>query len=669
MKEAVFKFIFICFSLLIPWCTSAGSYLLPKPQSVIWSRSSFVPKSVAVSGDFCVDEVIGLFSEWDVRIDRDAKKKVEIRSVSKIDGTKVNTDEAYRLVVDQERILIEAVTDRGAYWAIQTLRQLAVCKENRVSIKGCIIVDWPAFRIRGFMHDVGRGYIPVEELKQEITQLARYKINTFHWHLTENQAWRIESRLFPMLNDSSNFTRFPGKYYTLDEIRDLVAYCRKHRVWLLPEIDMPGHSAAFTRAFRHDMQSKEGMTILKLLMDEICEAFSGVPYMHIGTDEVAFTNPEFVPGMVEYIRKKGFQVFSWNPGWKYKKGEIDWIHMWSSRGKIHDGIPSIDSRLHYVNHYDAFADLVALFKSNIAEVPYGTFERPGVIMAFWNDKKVNSVQDILISNGFYPIMLTCAERAWFGGGEKYFYQSGTLLQREDKESFDAFSDFEDRMLWHKDKAFEGFPFAYVRQSQIHWRITDAFPNEGDLKKQFPPEEKLDTVYRYNGEIYRTRPAIGAAIYLRHVWGSLIPSFYENPLPNHTAYAYTWVYSPKRQTVGLWACTQNYGRSECDYPPPAGKWDYRESRIWVNNREVQPPVWTENRMERNLEIPMGNENFETRPPIPVTLEKGWNKVLLKLPVGNFTTPEVRLVKWMFTAVFVTLDGKNAAELIYSPEKRK
>ena len=85
---------------------------------------------------------------------------------------------------------------------------------------------------------------------------------------------------------------------------------------------MPGHSAAFVRTFRHDMQSPEGMKILKLLIDEVCETFD-VPYLHIGTDEVQFTNPDFVPEMVAYVRSKGKKVISWNPGWHYKPGEID----------------------------------------------------------------------------------------------------------------------------------------------------------------------------------------------------------------------------------------------------------------------------------------------------------------------------------------------------------
>jgi N-acetyl-beta-hexosaminidase len=76
------------------------------------------------------------------------------------------------------------------------------------------------------MQDVGRSYISMEELKREIEILSRFKINVFHWHLTENQAWRLESKIFPMLNDSVNTIRMPGKYYTLEEARDLVEICQ-----------------------------------------------------------------------------------------------------------------------------------------------------------------------------------------------------------------------------------------------------------------------------------------------------------------------------------------------------------------------------------------------------------------------------------------------------------
>ena len=135
------------------------------------------------------------------------------------------------------------------------------------------------------MHDVG-GYISPGGLKKEIAILSTYKINTFHWHLTEDLGWRLESKIYPQLNDSANFGRLPGKYYTIDEAKDIAAFCKAHQVLLIPEIDMPGHSAAFRKTFGCDMQSPEGMDILKQLIQEICtEIFPDLPYLHIGTDE------------------------------------------------------------------------------------------------------------------------------------------------------------------------------------------------------------------------------------------------------------------------------------------------------------------------------------------------------------------------------------------------
>lgn len=268
-------------------------------------------------------------------------------------------------------------------------------------------------------------------------------------------------------------------------------------------------------------------------------------------------------------------------------------------------------------------------------------------------------------------MLAFAERAWLGGGSEYYNKNGTNLPTDNNDSiFKDFVDFENRMLWHKSHIFTDEPFAYVRQTNVRWRITDAFPNNGDLTKSFPPETKIADTYSYNDSVYTSHDAVGAGIYLRHVWGNLVPAFYKDPKENHTAYAYTWVYSPKKQTVGLWASTQDYSRSETDLAPPQGKWDYRESRIFVNDTEIAPPVWENIHTRKSNEITLKNENFSARPPILVELNKGWNKVLLKLPIGKFSSPEVRLQKWMFTFVFVTPDGKNAVEgLVYSPDRKR
>ena len=596
---------------------------------------------------------------------------VTVRLVDAIPEAVVNPDEAYRLQITADSILMEATTEQGIYWARQTLNQLVASSDSN-SLPTLEITDWPAFRVRGFMHDMGRSFISVEELKKQITLLSQFKVNLFHWHLTENQGWRLESKRYPQLNDSSSFTRLAGEYYTIADAHEIATHCRSHNMLLIPEIDMPGHSAAFVRATGHDMQSPEGMKILKDLMEEICtEVFPDAPWIHIGTDEVQFTNPSFVPEMVAHIRGLGKKVISWNPGWDYSQGEIDATQLWSYRGKAQPGIPAIDSRFHYINHFDAFGDIVALYNSRIYDTDKGSDDIAGTILAIWNDRLLEDEEQIMLQNYFYPNILALAERAWLGGGSEYFNKKGVILPvDEEDESFRSFADFERRMLWHREHTFSGLPFPYVKQTDIRWHISDPFPNEGDLSAVFPPEKALSDSYQYNGATYGSHPAVGAGIYLRHVWGDIVPSFYDEPQENHTAYAWTYVWSPKKQGVGLWATTQDYSRSESDLPPPQGEWDYRQSRIFLNDEAIAPPRWENNHTERSNEITLKNENFTARSPQPVTLQKGWNKVLIKLPIAKFSTPEVRLQKWMFTFVFVTPDGSERVEgLVYSPEKKR
>lgn len=616
---------FLLFWLSVFWCMAGicanhPTSLLPLPQKYQFNGKKF-------SGELTVEE----------------------KYVSQIEGAKFQ-EEAYHLLITSKGILLEATTPKGMYWGKQTLEQLKFTKNKKTYLPQCEITDWPAFRIRGFMHDVGRSFIPVEELKREISLLSRYKINVFHWHLTENQAWRLESKKYPQLNAPENMEREKGKFYTLDEARQLVEFCKQHQVLLIPEIDMPGHSAAFVRTFKTDMQSEKGTQILKDIIDEVCATFD-VPYLHIGTDEVQFTNPDFVPMMVKYIRDKGKKVISYNPGWNYKPGEIDMMQLWSYRGKAQKGIPAIDCRFHYANHFDTYADLVAMFNSRIYNQTEGSDELAGCIVAFWNDRFIDNTPQLLAENNFYPYMLTLAERAWCGGGNSYFDGKGTLLWEDEPEQLAAFKEFEDRLLWQKKTWLKEVPFPYVRQTQSEWQITDAFPNGGDLNKVFPPEEQEDSVYQYEGKTYKTRKIIGNGIYLRHVWGTLVPGFYANPQENHTAYATRWIYSPKERKAKLALEFQNYSRSESDLAPRQGTWDYKCSRAWLNGQEIMPPVWENTNTERSNEITLKNENYMSRPAIDITLKKGWNKLMLKLPVGKFSSKETRLVKWMFTAAIL------------------
>ena len=595
----------------------------------------------------------------------------ENSNVFTIEGSindRISNPEGYILSITENGITIEAKDASGIYWALTTLQQL-IQKDDKgiASLPECRIVDFPAFPYRGVMIDAGRTFLSTHRLKRIIEEMSRMKLNVFHWHLTENQGWRLESKIFPQLNDSSNMTRDSGKFYTQDEARHILNWCKGLNVMLIPEIDMPGHSAAFKKTFGFDMQSPEGINVLKQLLDEALEVFEDCEYFHIGTDEVKFTNPDFVNEMVDYLRSKGKKVISWNPGFAYQPGEIDLLQLWSYRGKPLDGTKAVDSRFHYINHFDTYADIRALYRSKIYSETSATDQIRGAEIALWNDRYLNDEDEMISQNNLYPAMMALAERTWDGGGSEYFDSLGTNYAPKNSDDFKAFENFENRMLRYKNTYLSDLQIPYAKQSHVNWLITDAFPNNGDLTMTFPPENSpLQEEYDYNGIKYGSREATGAGIYLRHVWGDLVPSFYSDPQPNHTTYAMTRVYSPVRQKVGLQFETQNYSRSEPDLPAPPGKWDYRESKLWINGEEIRPPEWSSAHNVKDNEISLTNENMASRPPIPITLNEGWNEVLIKLPVGEFSTPETRLVKWMFTFNLTTPDGTEAAPgIVYQP----
>jgi hypothetical protein len=152
--------------------------------------------------------------------------------------------------------------------------------------------------------------------------------------------------------------------------------------------------------------------------------------------------------------------------------------------------------------------------------------------------------------------------------------------------------------------------------------------------------------------------------LRHTWGGIIPTHFPAPQTRTTAYAWTYIYSPIEQKAGAQIEFQNYGRSERDLAPEAGKWDRRGSRIWLNDKEIVAPAWKNSGKSIDNEQYLLDENFTARPPVAIELKKGWNKIFIKLP--NNPDGGVRLNKWMFTFVVTDCKGENALEnIIYSP----
>ncbi len=665
------------------------THLLPKPHVITETKGTpfALGRAVTITDETNSAALRKFFTENGCTI-TDGGAAVTVTMVNSIDGTHDYElagfdNEAYTLTVTGNAINITAVKPVGVIRAAQTLTQLAEGYTGTAAIETVEIKDWAAFKLRGYMHDVGRSFISIEELKKHIDLLSRFKVNCFHWHFTENQAWRLEIKGYPQLTADTSMTRFAGSYYTQAQCLEMDTYAKERGVVIIPEIDMPGHSQAFKRAMGYSMQTDQGVAVLKEVLDQVAEIFPSAPYIHIGADEEAIeytdsNGKDFLAIMIDHIQQElKKKVVVWNPirGVNIANTGADMTQMWSSNGSRVSGKANIDCRYNYTNHFDVFADVVGIYRSNIYYEQKGNAEVAGTISAYWNDRKTPTEEDIVKQNNMYANVIASAERAWIGGGKQYIESGGTMLPNSGEE-FDEFADWERRFLFHKANSLKNEPIPYVKQTNVRWRITDPFPNGGNSSTAFPPEEAgkststalLDESYTYNGTTYYTGMATGAGIYLRHTWGNnIIPTYYGSTNhSNATAYAWTYVYSPNEQTVGAQIEFQNYGRSEQDKAPDNGNWDRKGSDIWINGVRVEPPTWDNAGKGINNEVDLLNENFTAREPIAVTLKQGWNKVFIKLPYVGASN--VRLNKWMFTCVFTDTEGKNAVEgLIYSPNQ--
>jgi hexosaminidase len=217
----------------------------------------------------------------------------------------VQNDEGYRLGIGPDQVLISAGTPAGIYYAVRTFIQLLPLKGDkkwrRISLPCLEIEDYPEFRWRGMHLDVSRHFFPADSIKRFIDALAMYKMNVFHWHLTDDQGWRIEIKKYPKLTEIGawredtrerewSYDQFPvregkpvyGGFYTQEEIREIVSYAAERFITIVPEIDVPGHSWAALYAYPQ-------------------LSCSGMPYFHSPSDPFSFTDP-FCAGNPETYR-------------------------------------------------------------------------------------------------------------------------------------------------------------------------------------------------------------------------------------------------------------------------------------------------------------------------------------------------------------------------------
>ncbi|MEP7144512.1 MAG: family 20 glycosylhydrolase [Ferruginibacter sp.] len=620
--------------------------LMPLPQQLKWNQGYFKlynVKEIKISHDSLLNEAVFLQQYldnkgWQVPI---IQKEKTNRPVIELQIKKMTTplfqNEAYQLEVTEKRILISANSLHGIFNGIQTLKQLM---RDAAMIDACEITDWPAFSWRGYMVDVGRNYQSIRQLKQQIDVMAAYKLNIFHFHLTEDIAWRLQSKQYPQLTDSRNMLRNPGEYYSLDEMRELIAYCRERYITLIPEIDMPGHSAAFKRAMGVDMQTEEGTKICKNILIEICTELD-VPYVHIGGDEVRITDNNFIPAMVNQLESSGKKIMAWDPGGNLPEGTI--LQMWNGNIKPKNRFPAIDSRHLYLNHFDPIDGVVTVFNHQVCDAATGNADHLGAILCNWPDRRVNKEEDLVTMNAVYSVMLAFAERCWQGKGWKNYLSD---IGMPGTERYSAFVEFENRLLEHKALYFKNLPFPYVKQSNIEWKLIGPFDNKGKTETVLIPESKLfaDTAQPDNYlSVY------GGTIWLRHFWHPMISSHLKNPRDSSTYYAITKIWADEEGTKDFWIGFNNFSRSTATDSPPVGEWDNKNSAVWVNAKLIEPPHWQRGGQKGEAEIPLFDEGYEYREPTKIFLQKGWNAVLIKAPVGSFKSDWQNPVKWMFTFI--------------------
>ncbi|WP_316831560.1 family 20 glycosylhydrolase [Pedobacter aquatilis] len=354
-----------------------GSGIIPKPVEEI-KKQGFFTISANTKIFFSDNQVINLSFLNQYLSDL---AQITLFQISKTESNGINfiidagsnlEPEGYVLEVFDKKINIKAKDGRGLFYGLQSLIQLIRKKGNQVVVPAYLIKDAPRFAYRGMHLDVARNMFSVETIKKWLDLLAFYKINTFHWHLTDDQGWRIEIKKYPLLQTKSAYRNetlighkranphvFDGKryggYYTQNEIKAIVKYAEQRHITTIPEIEMPGHASAVLAAYPNlgctggpyetatywgvfdDVfcaGNEDTFKFLECVLDEVVTLFPS-KYIHIGGDECPKTRwhdcskcqkrikdeklkdehelqSYFIARMEKYLNSKGKKIIGWD---------------------------------------------------------------------------------------------------------------------------------------------------------------------------------------------------------------------------------------------------------------------------------------------------------------------------------------------------------------------
>ena len=341
--------------------------VIPKPLSVKKAEGSFtVDRNTSV----VFDESLKNSAEF---LELYLHKGVVMLSSSvdpKLVGSQIRfsvndsiVEEGYKIEISAKELLIEAKDDKGAFFVVQTSRQLLPASfENSTDRKDSVnfdllkIEDSPKFAYRGFMLDVARHFFTVGEVKRTIDLLAIYKINTLHMHLSDDQGWRIEIKSWPNLTahgSKSSVGNKKGGFYTQEDYKEIQDYASKHHIVIIPEIDLPGHTNAVlssyavlncnNKATKLYKGMKVGFSSLCVRKDitykfiddvigELADITTG-DYIHIGGDESHSTKKDdyiyFIDKAIAVVKSHGKKVIGWDEIAHSEIGEETVVQFWS----------------------------------------------------------------------------------------------------------------------------------------------------------------------------------------------------------------------------------------------------------------------------------------------------------------------------------------------------
>lgn len=370
--------------------TAGAVSIIPEPQRITQTQSVLPVSATEIKVYASTDDLKQLAATWaesikkpfvagdywtetnfhrivsDVVLPSAVLEKSAKKADVKLSVDKSLAEEQYRLTIDpKDRIVITGGSAKGVWWGLQSLSQILIdsaskAEGGQLKLAGLEIEDWPEFAYRGAMLDCCRHFIPFEDVKKYIDIMAYHKLNTFHWHLTEDQGWRIEIKKYPLLTEIGSkredtlvnhlrekeenrvYDGHPHSgFYTQEQARELVAYAAARQITVIPEIEMPGHAEAALASYPYLGCRQTGYVTLPVwgvipevfcmgrestfkffedVLDEICEIFPG-EYIHIGGDECPRDRWKECPDCQRRMKEEGLTEVGQLQGYQLKRVE------------------------------------------------------------------------------------------------------------------------------------------------------------------------------------------------------------------------------------------------------------------------------------------------------------------------------------------------------------